>query len=68
MCALIHFELAGVFGSMLLTESLHLFAFCAGEARHTNSTAKQHGTQIVLQGQVCVPEETEKRWKDSFYP
>lgn len=58
MCALIHFELAGISGPMLLAEPLHLFALCAGEARHTNDTAKQHGAQVILNWQVCVPEET----------
>lgn len=65
VCALVHFELAAVFGPVLLTEPLHLFALCAGEARHTNRTAEQHGAQEVLNWQVCVPEKTgggKKKW------
>lgn len=48
MCTLVHFELPCVAGTMLLTEPLHLFPLCAGEAGHTNSTATQHRAQIVL--------------------
>lgn len=48
VCTLVHFELTSVVGSMLITESLHLFTFCAGEACHTNSAATQHRAQIVL--------------------
>lgn len=59
MSALVHFELAGVVGSVLFTEPLHFFTLCAGEACHTNSTAMQDGAQIVLNGQICVPEKTE---------
>lgn len=59
MSALVHFELAGVVGSVLFTEPLHFFTLCAGEACHTNSTATQDRAQIVLNGQICVPEKTE---------
>lgn len=50
MRALIHFELTGVLGSVLITEPLHLFALCAREAGHTNSAATQHWAQMVLDG------------------
>lgn len=45
---LIHFELAGVGRSVLLTEPLHFFTLCAGQTRHTNSTALQHRAQVLL--------------------
>lgn len=66
VCTLVHFELTGVGGSVLLTESLHFFTLRAGEAGHTNSAATQHGAQVVLHGQVCVPEETEGDRKRHF--
>lgn len=58
VCALIHFKLTGVVSSMLLTQPLHLFTLCAGEACYTNSTTTQHRAQIVFNGQLCVPEKT----------
>lgn len=59
MCALVHLELTRVFGSVLLAQPLHLFTLRAGEACHANSAATQHGAQIVLNRQICIPEKTE---------
>lgn len=59
MRALVHLELTGIVASVLLAETLHLFALSAGEAGHRNSAALQHRAQMVLHWKVCVPEETE---------
>lgn len=70
MCTLIHFELPCVAGTMLFTEPLNLFALCAGQACHTNCAATQHGAQIILNRQICIPEKAEggrKRGETIFY-
>lgn len=66
VCALVHFKLAGVFGAVLLTEPLHLFALRAGEACYTDGASKQDGAQVVLNGQVCVPEKTGEESAERF--
>lgn len=45
---LVHFELTGIVRSVLLTEPLHFFTFCAGETCHAHSATTQHRAQIFL--------------------
>ena len=54
--ALVHLELPGVLGPVLLAEPLHLFALHAGEPRHTEDAAPQDRAAVGLQRQVGVPE------------
>jgi len=56
--ALVHLELPGVQGTVLLTQTLHLLALHAGESRHTEHAATQHRAPMVLHHQVGVPEQT----------
>lgn len=58
---LIHFELACIVGSVLLTEPLHLFTLCAGETCHAHSATTQYRAQIFLNRQFGVPEKAKER-------